>query len=143
MPNIAALLKSEISRVARREIRSETEALRKAVATYRMEIASLKRRLQALEKVSSRKSRPALQVAAEGNGEVTEFVRHRFSAAKLAKHRASLALSAADYAKLLGVSQLSVFKWESGKARPRDRYLPLIAEVRKLGKREAAARLSR
>jgi hypothetical protein len=33
MPSIASILKSEISRVARKEVRSETLALKKAVGT--------------------------------------------------------------------------------------------------------------
>jgi seryl-tRNA synthetase len=49
MPNIATLLKSEISRVARKELRSETLSLKKATRTYRSEIAALKRRMQELE----------------------------------------------------------------------------------------------
>src|SRR3954470_10273862 len=49
MPNIAAVLKTEISRVARKEVRSETQSLKKAGSTYRSEIAALKRRMQALE----------------------------------------------------------------------------------------------
>jgi len=32
MPNVAAILKSEISRVARKEVRAETESLNTAVA---------------------------------------------------------------------------------------------------------------
>jgi hypothetical protein len=44
MPNIASLLKAEISRVARKEIRAEITALRKAATTHRSEIAALKRR---------------------------------------------------------------------------------------------------
>jgi hypothetical protein len=34
MPNIAAVLKQEISRLARKEIRRQTNALRKASAAY-------------------------------------------------------------------------------------------------------------
>ncbi len=50
MPNIASILKSEIARVARKEIRGETLQLKKAVGVYRSQIAALKRRAQALEK---------------------------------------------------------------------------------------------
>ncbi len=49
MPNIASLLKTEISRVARKEVRADTLALKKAIGVYRAEIAALKRRTQALE----------------------------------------------------------------------------------------------
>ena len=44
-------------------------------------------------------------------------------------------------AKLLGSSQLSVYKWESGKIRPRAKHLQAIAALRTMGKREANARL--
>jgi len=43
MANIASLLKSEISRIARKEVRAETQTLKKASAQYRSDIAALKR----------------------------------------------------------------------------------------------------
>ena len=55
--------------------------------------------------------------------------------------RARLGLSAREMAQLLCVSQLSVYKWEQGKARPRAKQLAAIASVRKMGKREVAAKL--
>jgi DNA-binding transcriptional regulator YiaG len=65
----------------------------------------------------------------------------RFSAKGLAAQRKRLGLSAASIARILGVSALSVYKWESGKTRPRARQLEAIAGLRKMGKREAMARL--
>ena len=49
MPNIGTVLKSEISRIARKEVRGELLKLKKASAQYRSEIAALKRRAQSLE----------------------------------------------------------------------------------------------
>ncbi len=66
----------------------------------------------------------------------------RFSAKGFAKLRQRLGLSAAALGTLLGVTAQSVYKWEDGKARPRAAQLQAIAAVRKLGKREAAARLA-
>ena len=60
---------------------------------------------------------------------------------KLLQIRQRLGLSAREMALLLGVSQISVYNWEQGKARPRAAQLAAIAAVRKLGKREAAERL--
>ncbi|HVQ02747.1 MAG TPA: hypothetical protein VMT14_04465, partial [Burkholderiaceae bacterium] len=59
MPNIASLLKSEIARVARKEVRGETVHLKRAVNAYRSEIAALKRRAQALEQQLRRLSKRA------------------------------------------------------------------------------------
>jgi len=54
---------------------------------------------------------------------------------------ASRWISAADYAKLVGVARLTVYNWEKGKSRPRQAQLEALAGVRGLGKREAIARL--
>src|SRR5690606_8725712 len=50
MPNIAAVLKQEIARVARREARNQIETLRKSYAQQRRSIAELKRNVAALER---------------------------------------------------------------------------------------------
>jgi len=49
MPNIATVFKAEITRLARKEVRENSDGLRKALATQRTEIASFKRRIQELE----------------------------------------------------------------------------------------------
>lgn len=70
------------------------------------------------------------------------FLKRRFSAQRLAKHRASLGLSAQDYGRLVGVSGQSIYKWEAGDVRPRATQIEALASVRALGKRAAAARLA-
>lgn len=142
MPNIATLLKNEISRVARKEARAEARALKKSVAQQRTQLTALRRRLQALEQQLARlgrvaKAAPARQVRAPGPGAL------RFSAKGFAAQRKRLGLSAALLARLLGVSGQSVYKWEDGKARPRAKQLLAIAALRNMGKKEAAQRLGR
>lgn len=139
MPNIASALKAEIARVARKELRAETDSLRKATTTYRREIASLKKRIAALEKQLKRGGR-ATRVQAESSGEA-EGRQLRFSATRFAAQRKKLGISAASFAALLGVSPISVYKWESGKTRPQRAQLEAIAAARGLGKREAQERL--
>ena len=141
MPNIASILKSEISRVARKELRGETAGLKKAVGAYRSEIAALKRRTQALEQQLRRLSKAgarAAPAAADGDGAAET---RRFSAKGLASQRRRLGLSAADCGLLVGASSQSVYNWEEGKVRPRAAHMPAIAALRTLGKREATARL--
>jgi len=140
MPNIGNVLKTEIARVARKELRAELLALKKSVAQYRGQIAQLKRRVQAMEQQVKRVGRSAARApAAEPADEGSSL---RFSAKGFAAQRRRLGLSAAAVAQLLGVSALSVYKWESGKTRPRARQLEAIASLRRMGKREAAARLA-
>jgi len=140
MANIASLLKTEIARVARKQVRAETSVLKQAVGTYRAEIAALKRRAQALESELRRFSKA--QARTEPVEAPTEPERKlRFTAKGLASQRKRLGLSAADCGLLLGTSGQSIYNWEEGKARPRARFLAAIAALRTLGKKEAASRL--
>lgn len=139
MPNIANLLKAEISRVARKEARSETAQLKAASSKYRSDIAALKRELGAMRKELNALRRAAPKAVAKPSAEAGKGL--RFSAERFAGTRAKLGLTAREMALLLGVSQLSVYKWEQGKARPRAAQLATIASVRTLGKREARDKL--
>jgi len=141
MPNIASVLKEEILRLARKETRTETESLKKAVAQFRSDIAGLKKRVATLEKQLARAEKKApgkdsSQTAAEGT------TRIRFSAKGLATQRQKLSLSAADMGALLGVSAQTVYNWEAGKAKPRAQQLAAIATLRGMGKRKAKAQLA-
>lgn len=138
MPNIASALKAEISRIARKELRADVEPLRKASAHYRSAIAALKRQIADLERRIKRA--PKVERSAPTEGEAGRQI--RFSAERLKDHRAKLGLSAKDYGTLVGVSGLTIYKWEGGNTRPRASQLPGIAAVRALGKREAEARLA-
>jgi DNA-binding transcriptional regulator YiaG len=145
MPNIAAVLKDEIARVARKEIRAQTEDFKKSSAQYRSHIAALRRRVDELERQLKRvgKASGRAGAAAAAASEEDQGTPRRFSAARLAAQRRKLGLSAADFATLLGVSGQSIYKWEHGEARPRARQLEAIAALRGIGKREAAARLAK
>ena len=70
----------------------------------------------------------------QANEEAVENV--RFSARSVAAHRKRLGLSAADYAKLVGVSALTIYNWESGKTRPRQEQLAALVAIRGIGRRE-------
>jgi DNA-binding transcriptional regulator YiaG len=139
MPNIASVLKEEISRLSSKKVREETKGLKKANITYRAEIASLKRRMQALEQRVLRLGKVATKGQSAADKQSPE--RLRFSAKGLSKQRQRLGLSAQACGALIGASALSIYKWEKGGVRPRAKHLPAIATLRSMGKKEAAARL--
>lgn len=136
MANFLMQLRTEISRVAKREIRAEVAILKKAASQSKSEIAALKRRVLALES-SVRRLTKAPSPSAR-NEKILKVTDLRFRAAGLVSLRKRLGLSGTDMAKLIGVSQQTVFHWESGKTRPRQAQLLAIAEIRKLGKKRAA-----
>ncbi len=155
MTNLATALKSEIEQVAHKALRDEAAQFRKAAATYQREISALQRRVESLEKLlgrlrgqaapqpalrATRTPRPRALVALDPQEQEAHAL--RFSAKGFAKLRQRLGLSAAAMGTLLGVTAQSIYKWEDGKARPRASQLQAIAAARKLGKREAAAKLA-
>lgn len=141
MSNFAAQLKTEISRIAKKESRTQAAVLKKAQTTHRAEIADLKRRIASLEAVVRRLGKAAARPIAPPQEE-DEAQGLRFRADGFASLRKKWGLSAAQMALLLGVSNQSVYHWETGKSKPRAAQLQAIAAVRKLGKKEVAARLA-
>src|SRR6478672_5612389 len=137
MSNVASVLKEEIARVARKEIRRETSFLKKSSTTHRSEIAALKRRVQELERQLRRASRAGEPSVPAAANEDSVSPGTRFSARSMASQRKRLGLSAAECGLLIGASSQSVYNWEEGKARPRPQHLPAIFALRSLGRRQA------
>jgi DNA-binding transcriptional regulator YiaG len=140
MANLAAVLKEEIARLARKELRTEIDALRKSSSHYRSEIAALKRRLADLERQVGRLGKVTAKAGDAENAEPTE-AKHRFRIGGFITLRKKLGLTADAMGKLLGVSGQSIYLWESGRTSPRASQLAVIASIRKIGKREALKRL--
>ena len=138
MPNIGALLKQEIARVSRKEIRSQVEPLRKASAQYRHANALLKQQVATLERQLAQLQKQVRTAPAAAESEPQKL---RFVAKGLKSHRSRLGLSAADYGRLVGVSAQSIYNWEQGHATPRPEQLGTIASLRRLRKREAQRRV--
>jgi DNA-binding XRE family transcriptional regulator len=135
MPNIGAMLKQEITRLARREVRLQVQATKKASTQYRRHIAALRRQVTALERQLTVLRRKGPSAAPAQNGAAPQKV--RFVAKGLKSQRARLGLSAADFGRLVGVSAQSIYNWEQGHATPRAGQLAVLASRRGLGKREA------
>ncbi len=140
MPNIGAVLKQEISRLARRELRAQVKGMKKASAQYRRDIAALKRKVAKFEHQVSLLQGNVLKYSAAPS-DSSAGKRLRFVPKALRSQREPLALSAADYGRLAGVSAKSVYDWEHEAARPRTEQLATLAALRGMGKREARARL--
>jgi len=146
--NIASVFKDEVARQVRRQLRGETESLKKASNRYRSDIAALKRRIDALEKQVSHLEKsakanapPAATVDPDTKLRFKPQAKLRFKAQGIRAQRTRLDLSAPEMGALIGVSAQTIYNWETGKTRPRPEQMPAIAAVRKMGKREAKARL--
>jgi DNA-binding transcriptional regulator YiaG len=141
MTTFAIAFKDQVRKLARKEIRGGTGVLRRSSAQFRRDIASLKRAIAALTRELRRgaASNSAAAVAGEGEG-MAEGA--RFSARSVRAQRKRLGVSAADFGKLIGVSALTVYHWEGGKARPRAKQLAKFVAIRGIGKREAMEKIA-
>lgn len=142
MTTLAIALKDEIRRLARKEIKAQTGKYARAIAQYRREIARLKRQLKEHDKkitdlAAARHTTTRIPVTDDQlNGKL------RFSARSVRAQRHHTGLSAADYARIVGVSPLTIYNWEHGQSRPRHAQFATLVALRGLGKRQAQLRLS-
>jgi DNA-binding transcriptional regulator YiaG len=148
MPNLASVLKTEVARLARKELRTENERLKKSISAQRADIVNLKRRVQELEKTVRQLTKlsvagrtKASQSTADADSADPSGL--RFRAGGMAANRKRLGLSAADFGMLVGATGQSVYGWESGKSKPKPKNLLAIAALRGVGKREVAERLAK
>lgn len=139
MAQLALTFKSEISRLAKKESRKLVEPVRKSAVATKHQIAALRRRLDQLERAVAAQGKRASNGAVPAD---TGDTARRFRAQGVKAHRDRLGLSAEQFGKLMGVSSQAVYGWEQGKSRPKGERLAQLIELRKLGKREAAARLA-
>ncbi|KQZ39653.1 hypothetical protein [Duganella sp. Root1480D1] len=140
MTDLAHALKTEISRLARKELRAQLEPLKKSaaqskaqVAVLREEVSALKRQLRALEKQTRR--------SPYNSDDVPKASRQRFTAKGFATMRSRLGLSYGEMGRLVGASDQSVRKWEDGEAIPRMKFQQAIFGLRGVGKRAIAEHL--
>ena len=140
MANLLSVLNERILRLARREIRGQTRKTRRLTTQHRRDLAALKRQVSALARtVAFLEKQERRRVTSIPTPQEVKGV--RFSARSVKAQRARLGLSAKDFGRLIGVSALTIYSWESGKSRPRKKQLAPLVAVRQIGKREAKKRL--
>jgi len=141
MPNVAAVLKEEIRRLAKKEVKSFVQGTKRAVNQYRKDIAQLRRLVREQQKKLVFFSKQSAAGQGRPPTEEDPLSNVRFSARSVKAQRLRLGLSAEDYGRLIGVSGLTVYHWEHGKSRPRKAQLASLISIRGIGKREARQRL--
>ena len=137
MPDIASVLKQEITRLARKEVAVTVQQQSKQIQSLKASIRNLRDQVATLEKTLSRWSRETHSTSSQSQTEDASDGAIRISPKSIKSHRRRLNLSQAQMAKLLGVSAVSVTFWESGRASPREKNRQAIAALRQLGAKEA------
>lgn len=138
MATFASALRDEVKRLAGRQMKKamlpfkrvqrHVKSLRTLARHQRRTISSLERRVGILRARAARALRGAVTSGGRGVGVSPEAIRAL---------RGRFKMTRVQFAKLVGVSAGSIFGWETGRTVPRGKSRARIAELRKLGVREA------
>ena len=142
MPNIATLLKEEISKIARKEVQDQVRELKQTVREQRDAIARLEKQIgSAKAATKSAAAKPAAKVRKPA-GDGDRRKQRRIAPNTIKKHRKRLKLSQADLGEILNVSTNTVLRWEAGTSKPRRKHLPGLDQLRTISMRELKKKLS-
>ena len=137
MPNVAKVLKQEISRLARKEVRAGFTPLKEQIRDLKNLVAQQKKLIARLEERLTQ-----LDGQRAGNGEKDGPAggekprRIRITPRSIKSQRARLHLSQAQLGLLLDVSTNTVVRWETGRTVPRPRHREELARLRTMGVRQ-------
>jgi DNA-binding transcriptional regulator YiaG len=144
MPNIAKVLKDEVSRLTRRETKKALASVSKPAHGLRRMTADLKRRVAGLEKElrSLRRTIDGL-TKAQPPAAPEAPDKARITAKGMRSLQRRLRLTGQEFARLLGITAQVVYGWEkaSGPLRVRGTTRAAILAIRNIGAREARRRL--
>ena len=139
MPNVAQVLKEEVSRLSRKEIRAQCGPLRKQLQSLRKTVRDQQQQIETLEKALSKmvsqtagEAGTSLYAPTESDGSS----RARVTPASIRRHRLRLNLSQAELAHLLSVSTNTIVRWEQGSSAPRAQHRTALLRVRDMGRRD-------
>jgi len=142
MPNVGQVLREEITRLARKELRAQIDPLRRQVRGLR---EAVRRQQDELEKVERALGKI---VAQSGTGDraslyapADEESRARVTPASVRRQRLRLHLSQAELGQILGVSTNTVVRWEAGASHPRPQHRTALVRLRQLKVAEAGKML--
>jgi DNA-binding transcriptional regulator YiaG len=137
MPKIEQVLKSEIIRLAKKQIRAVCGPLARDVRDLKRRVSQLGKTVAVLDKL-----RAELEAKRAAEGTKLEAPEEKVKAARLSpllikKLRARLGISQGQLACLVGVSRQAMAFWELGKSRPQGQNRAALVALRGLGRREA------
>ena len=134
MGKLESTIKSEIQRLAKREIRSTFIPLRKEVRSMRLKLSGLSKGILSLNRMTKElhleEAKPKLEATPE------EVKASRLTPDRIRGLRKKLGISMRELGVLTGSSLSSILSWEKGKFKPRGDKKAALVALRKLRKRD-------
>ena len=134
MGKLESTIKSEIQRLAKREIRSTFIPLRREVRTMRLKLSGLSKGITSLNRMAKELHLEEVKPKLEATPE--EVKASRLTPDRIRGLRKKLGISMRELGVLTGSSLGAILSWEKGKFKPRGDKKAALVALRKLKKRD-------
>jgi len=136
MGKMEQTLKSEITRLAKKQVRATCLPLARDVRRLKRTVSALRKTIAVLSRLGAELEAQRAAERARLAAAPEEVQSSRISPLLIKKLRARLGITQGELARLVGVSMSAVGSWEYGKAKPEGHNREALVALRKLGKRE-------
>ena len=136
MGKLGVTIKSEIVRLAKREMRKTLVPLGRDVRLLKSAVSQLRKTVLALERFVAQQQNELKKRKIPLEATPEEVKKSRFSPALIRSLRKNLGISQKELAILTGVTVGAAHQWEIGKFKPKDEKKSVMVGLRKLGRRE-------
>ena len=134
MGKLESTIKSEIQRLAKREIRSTFIPFRREVRTMRLKLSGLFKNFSALNRLTKDQLQKVPKKGLEATPE--EVKASRLTPERIRGLRKKLGISMRELGILTGTSLGAILSWEKGKFKPRGEKKAALVGLRKFRKQE-------
>jgi DNA-binding transcriptional regulator YiaG len=142
MGKMEQTLKSEITRLAKKQLRATCLPLAHDVRRLKRTVSALRKTVAVLARLGTKLQAERTAERAKLGVAPEEAKAARLSPLLIKKLRKRLKITQSELATLIGVSMSAVGSWEYWKARPEGHNREALVALRKLGKREVAGILA-
>jgi len=136
MGKLGVTIKSEIVRLAKREMRKTSVPLRRNLRLLKKTVSQIRRAVLALERSTAYQQKELKKRKIPLGATPEEVKKSRFSPRLIRSLRRSLRITQKELAILTGVTIGAAHQWEIGKFKPKDEKKAIMVGLRKLGRRE-------
>ncbi len=136
MAKFETIIKSEIVRLAKREVRKISVPLGRDVRSLKAVVSQLRKAVFTLQRITTSQQKELEKVKTPLEASPEEVKESRFSPRLIRSLRRHLGITQKELAILTGVTTGAAHLWESGQFKPSTKKKAVMVALRKLGRRE-------
>ncbi len=136
MGKVEGIIKSEITRLTKREVRKVSVPLGRDLRSLKSVVSQLRKTVLGLQRITTSQQKELQKGRGVLEAPLEEVKESRFSPRLIRSLRRHLGITQKELAVLTGVTVGAVHLWESGQFKPSMKKKAVVVALRKLGRRE-------